>query len=119
MLKFVFLLQRDRERPVYGLKESQLAKVYVRVLDLDPKSEAAQKLIHWKIPRPGSVGTILLHGETRVGTYNAQEATGDFPQICYEAIKARQVPPKAEDEWTVDAVNQLLDRLAVTRGNKM
>jgi hypothetical protein len=32
-----------------------MAKVYVKVLDLDPKSEAAQKLIHWKIPRPGAV----------------------------------------------------------------
>jgi hypothetical protein len=29
------------------------------------------------------------------------------------------VPPKPEDIWTVDAVNQVLDRLAVTRGNKV
>jgi hypothetical protein len=71
MLKFIFLSQRDRERPVYGLKESQLAKVYVRVLDLDPKSEAAQKLIHWKIPRPGSVSTILLYRQILVGAYTA------------------------------------------------
>jgi hypothetical protein len=101
-----------------------MAKVYVKVLDLDPKSEAAQKLIHWKIPRPGAVcfpyGSINRFLDVHVDIFpKKKEATGDFPHICYEAIKARQVPPKPEDIWTVDAVNQVLDRLAVTRGNKV
>lgn len=52
--------QKDRERPVYNLKESQLAKIYVKVLKLDPKSDSAQALLHWKIPRPGVVSLIPL-----------------------------------------------------------
>jgi DNA ligase-4 len=51
-------LQRDRERATYGLKETALAKCYVEVLGLDPKSEAGHRLIHWKQPRPGDVSPL-------------------------------------------------------------
>lgn len=43
-------LQRDRERPVYNLKESMLARCYIDILSLEKHSEAAQRLIKWKQP---------------------------------------------------------------------
>lgn len=52
--------KRDRERATYGLKETALAKCYVEVLGLDPKTEAGHRLIHWKQPRPGDVSTKCL-----------------------------------------------------------
>lgn len=48
-------LQRDRERPVYNLKEAMLAKCYIEVLGLDRHSDAAQRLIKWKQPVEGQV----------------------------------------------------------------
>jgi DNA ligase-4 len=48
--------QRDRERPVYNLKEALLAKCYIEVLGLDKHSEAAQRLVKWKQPVDGQVG---------------------------------------------------------------
>jgi len=57
--------QRDRERPVYNLKEAMLAKCYIEVLGLDKQSEAAQRLIKWKQPvdglvRSSSIGVIYV-----------------------------------------------------------
>lgn len=48
--------QRDRERPVYNLKEALMARCYIEVLGLDKHSEAAQRLIKWKQPVEGQVG---------------------------------------------------------------
>lgn len=52
--------QRDRERPVYNLKEAMLAKCYIEVLGLDKHSDAAQRLIKWKQPIEGQVRGIGL-----------------------------------------------------------
>ena len=51
-------MQRDRERPVYNLKEAMLAKCYIEVLGLDKHSAAAQKLIKWKQPVDGQVSQL-------------------------------------------------------------
>lgn len=51
--------QRDRERPVYNLKEAMLAKCYIEVLGIDKHSEAAHRLVKWKQPVDGQVGTRL------------------------------------------------------------
>lgn len=53
--------QRDRERPVYNLKEAMLAKCYIEVLGLDKHSEAAQRLTKWKQPVDGQVGPRTGH----------------------------------------------------------
>ena len=50
--------QRDRERPVYNLKEAMLAKCYIEVLGLDRHSEAAQRLVKWKQPVPGQASYL-------------------------------------------------------------
>ncbi len=86
--------KRDRERPVYNLKEAMLAKCYIEVLGLDKHSEAAQHLIKWKQPVDGQANTI----------------SGDFARVCYNAIAARSTVEVGQ--LTIDAVNSLLDELA-------
>lgn len=44
----LLLPQHDRDRGPYGLKETALAKLYVRVLCLGKTSQDAQKLLHYK-----------------------------------------------------------------------
>ncbi|KGB77341.2 hypothetical protein CNBG_3179 [Cryptococcus deuterogattii R265] len=90
----LLLPDKDRERPVYNLKESMLARCYIDILSLEKHSEAAQRLIKWKQPAEGSSGP-----------------TGDFAKVCYNEIKARSTVE--EGQLSVEAVNMLLDKLAV------
>lgn len=43
-------LQKDRERAVYGLKEKNLAKTYIKLIPLGKKDEDALRLLYWKKP---------------------------------------------------------------------
>ncbi|KZT52994.1 ATP-dependent DNA ligase [Calocera cornea HHB12733] len=91
--------QCDKDRAVYGLKEQALAKIYVAVLELDPKSKTAERLRNWKKP-PKELG----QDNTATGS-----ATGDFPWVLYDCIKTRVT---AETTLTIDDVNTLLDSLS-------
>ncbi|GFZ52023.1 DNA ligase 4 [Saitozyma sp. JCM 24511] len=93
----LLLPDRDRERPVYNLKEAMLAKCYIEVLGLDKHSEAAQRLIKWKQPIDGQADAV----------------SGDFARVCYHEIAARSTVE--EGQLTIDAVNSLLDQLAAGR----
>ncbi|RXK40753.1 hypothetical protein M231_02005 [Tremella mesenterica] len=90
----LLLPERDRERPVYNLKEAMLAKCYIEVLGLDKHSAAAQKLVKWKQPVDGETDGI----------------SGDFARVCYHEIAARSTVE--EGTLTLEAVNALLDQLA-------
>ncbi|KAL7418712.1 DNA ligase (ATP) [Cryptotrichosporon argae] len=90
----LLLPDRDRERPVYNLKEAMLAKCYIEVLGLDKHSEAAQRLIKWKQPVDGQ----------------NEGHSGDFARVCYHEIAARSTVE--EGTLTIDAVNSLLDEMA-------
>jgi hypothetical protein len=48
-------LQKDRERAVYGLKEQNLAKTYVKLLGLQQNDPDSLRLLHWKAPSAGEV----------------------------------------------------------------
>ena len=43
-------LQKDRERAVYGLKEKNLAKTYIKLIPLGTKDPDAVRLLNWKRP---------------------------------------------------------------------
>jgi len=43
-------LQKDRERAVYGLKEKNLAKTYIKLIPLGMKDPDAIRLLNWKKP---------------------------------------------------------------------
>ena len=43
-------MQKDRERAVYGLKEKNLAKTYIKLIPLGMKDPDAIRLLNWKRP---------------------------------------------------------------------
>ncbi|WVN89251.1 uncharacterized protein L203_104469 [Cryptococcus depauperatus CBS 7841] len=93
----LLLPDRDRERPVYRLKESTIAKCYVEVLGLEKNGSSAIRLVKWKQP-----------------TNDLSEYPGgDFAKVCYHEIAARSTVERGT--LTVQDVNELLDRLANTR----
>ncbi|WRT63833.1 uncharacterized protein IL334_000758 [Kwoniella shivajii] len=93
----LLLPDRDRERPVYNLKEAMLAKCYIEVLGLDRHSDAAMRLIKWKQPIDGQ----------------ADSHSGDFARVCYYEIAARSTVEQGQ--LSIDAVNTLLDQMAQGR----
>ena len=42
--------QKDRERSVYGLKEKNLAKTYIKLIPLGMRDPDAMRLLNWKKP---------------------------------------------------------------------
>lgn len=43
-------MKKDTERALYGLKETNLAKAYIKVIPLGPKDPDAIRLLKWKKP---------------------------------------------------------------------
>jgi DNA ligase 4 len=43
-------MQKDRERAVYGLKEKNLARTYIKLIPLGMRDPDAIRLLHWKKP---------------------------------------------------------------------
>lgn len=42
--------QKDKERAVYGLKEKNLAKTYIKLIPLGMRDPDAIRLLNWKRP---------------------------------------------------------------------
>ena len=43
-------MKKDRERAVYGLKEKNLARTYIKLIPLGMKDADAVRLLNWKKP---------------------------------------------------------------------
>jgi DNA ligase-4 len=52
----LILPDKDRDRGVYGLKESTIGKLLVKVMKIDRNSEDGYALMHWKLPGQGGGG---------------------------------------------------------------
>ena len=48
----LFLPEADRDRPVYGIKETVLARLFIQELGLSKGSDASETLLHWKKHKP-------------------------------------------------------------------
>ena len=84
---------RDRDRPMYSMKEHVLGKIIVRVLGLAQDSADATAVLKWKLPGRGEAG--------------------DFGLRAYDVIAKR--PFKADfSDMTIDRVNELFDELSRT-----
>ncbi|TFK71638.1 DNA ligase 4 [Pluteus cervinus] len=94
----LMLPQKDRERAVYGLKEKNLAKAYIKLIPLGMKDPDAIRLLNWKKPT------------------DRDRSSGDFPTVLYEVVSKRS--SVIEGSLTVDDLNELLDELAKNMGNK-
>lgn len=87
----LILPDHDKERPIYGIKEKALAKLFIKVLDLARDSGDATALMEWKGGHMGSAGV--------------------FSDKCYEVLMKRSTHT-SYSELTIDDVNSMLDELA-------
>ncbi|KAI8996590.1 DNA ligase 4 [Trametes punicea] len=92
----LILPQKDRERAVYGLKEKNLAKAYIKLIPLGRHDPDAIRLLNWKKPT------------------ERDRSSGDFPTVLYEVVNKRS--SVVEGSLTVDEVNDVLDELAQNMG---
>lgn len=88
----LLLPQKDRERAIYGLKEKNIAKMYIKLIPLGPKDPDAIRLLEWKKPS----------GPNR--------SSGDFPTVFYEVVSKRS--SVIEGNLTIDELNGVLDEMS-------
>lgn len=86
---------KDRERPMYGLKENTIAKLLIDVMKINKQSEDGYNLLNWKQPSNATVSKMA----------------GDFAGRCHEVISKRPMRT-APGNMTIAEVNDLLDDLA-------
>jgi DNA ligase-4 len=90
--------EKDRDRPMYGLKEKAIGKLLVKLLKLNPSSEDGFNLLNWKLP--GQTATSRM--------------AGDFAGRCYEVLSKREMRTSVGD-MRIAEVNGLLNRLAAAQ----
>lgn len=95
----LILPHQDRDRGVYGLKESAIGKLLVRTLKIDRHSTDGQNLLQWKRP-----------AKTK-----ANQTAGDFAARCYEVLAKRPMRSSPGDMRVAD-VNVMLDKLSAASG---
>ncbi|TFK40007.1 DNA ligase IV [Crucibulum laeve] len=88
----LILPQKDRERAVYGLKEKNLAKTYIKLIPLEMKAPDAIRLLNWKKPT------------------ERDKTSGDFPTVLYEVVSKRS--SVIEGSLSIDELNDILDELS-------
>lgn len=59
----VRVYKKDRERAVYGLKEKNLAKTYIKLIPLGMKDPDSIRLLNWKRPTEKNVSILGLSFE--------------------------------------------------------
>ncbi|KAJ7449621.1 DNA ligase IV [Mycena latifolia] len=94
----LILPQKDRERAVYGLKEKNLAKTYIKLIPLGMRDPDAIRLLNWKKPTE--------HDKT----------SGDFPTVLFEVVSKRS--SVIEGSLSVDELNDILDELSKSMGKQ-
>ncbi|KIJ65132.1 hypothetical protein HYDPIDRAFT_89015 [Hydnomerulius pinastri MD-312] len=95
----LILPQAHRERAVYGLKEKNLAKTYIKLIPLGMRDPDAIRLLNWKKPSNGKYAS-----------------SGDFPNVLYEVVSKRS--SVVEGSLSVEDLNGLLDELSQNMGKQ-
>lgn len=88
----LLLPQKDRERAIYGLKEKNIAKMYIKLIPLGPKDPDAIRLLEWKKPS------------------GPDRSSGDFPTVFYEVVAKRS--SVIEGSLTIDDLNGALNEMS-------
>ncbi|KAI9734481.1 MAG: DNA ligase (ATP) [Claussenomyces sp. TS43310] len=94
----LILPEKDRDRPMYGLKEKAIGKLLVKLMKIDKNSEDGCSLLNWKLP----------------GQTTASRMAGDFAGRCFEVLSKRPMRTSVGD-MRVAEVNELLDRLSTVQ----
>ncbi|KAK0674310.1 hypothetical protein QBC41DRAFT_352064 [Cercophora samala] len=111
----LILPDKDRDRGVYGLKESGIGKMLVRVMKIGRDSEDGYSLLHWKLPGGGG-GNQRFGGRGGGGGGGGGGGTaGDFAGRVLEVVGKRAMRGEPGG-MTIGDVNVLLDRLAGASG---
>ncbi|KAI0700108.1 DNA ligase 4 [Cerioporus squamosus] len=92
----LILPQKDRERAVYGLKEKNLAKAYIKLIPLGKHDPDAIRLLNWKKPT------------------DRDKTSGDFPTVLYEVVNKRS--SVVQGSLSIDELNDYLDELSQNTG---
>ena len=95
----LLLPDKDRDRPMYGLKEKAIGKLLVKLMKISPDSEDGFSLTNWKLP-----------GQTA-----GARGAGDFTRRCYEVLSKRGMRATFGN-MRIAEVNELLDKLAAAQG---
>ncbi|KAJ8521547.1 hypothetical protein ONZ45_g1752 [Pleurotus djamor] len=94
----LILPQKDKERAVYGLKEKNIAKTYIKLIPLGPRDPDSIRLLNWKRPSERNA------------------SSGDFPTVLYDVVSKRS--SVIQGSLTIEELNQLLDELAAHSGKQ-
>ncbi|OTB02223.1 hypothetical protein M426DRAFT_74702 [Hypoxylon sp. CI-4A] len=95
----LILPNADRDRGMYGLKESNIGRLLVKLMRIDRNSEDGYSILHWKEP---------VH-------YATARAAGDFAGRCYDVLSKRPMRIDPGD-MRIAEVNEMLDKLAAASG---
>lgn len=87
---------------MYGLKEKNLARTYIKLIPLGMRDPDALRLLHWKKPVEKSTD-----GEKPM-------SSGDFPAVLYDVVSKRT--SVIEGSLSVDDLNEILDELSKNMG---
>jgi len=87
----------DNVRKKYHLKESAMARVYIKAIGVAKESDTAHQLNNWKNPR------IVRNA-------------GDFGAVVEEVLQRRSNPTK--QKLSIAEVNALLDDLVLSGADK-
>lgn len=90
--------EKDRDRPMYGLKEKTIGKLLVRMMRIDKNSEDGFNLLNWKLP----------------GAKSTSAMAGDFAGRCFEVLQKRPIRTSL-GRLTIDEVNEMLDNLSAAQ----
>jgi DNA ligase-4 len=91
----LILPDKDRDRPMYGVKEKGIGKMLVKIMKINKESEDGYNLLNWKLP----------------GQSAATRMAGDFAGRCFDVLSKRPMRTEPGD-MTIDEVNEKLDRLS-------
>ncbi len=91
----LILPEKDRDRPMYGLKEKAIAKLIIKLLNLHKDSDGGFNLLNFKLPARGA----------------SSSRAGDFAGRCYEVLSNRPML-QSPGNMRIAEVNELLDKLA-------
>lgn len=104
----------DNVRPLFHLRESKLARLYVDVLGLSHHSSDAQRLLHWKDPTKSNMETTCFSDVIFIilqqkGGFRRRSASVERGTKAEVAPSSTTPPPAL---LTVDGANAALDDLA-------
>ncbi|KAJ5783003.1 Nucleic acid-binding OB-fold [Penicillium paradoxum] len=91
----LILPDKDRDRPMYGIKEKAIGKMLVKIMKINKESEDGHNLMNWKLPGQGAGARMA----------------GDFAGRCFDVLSKRPMRTEPGD-MTIDEVNEKLDKLS-------